>query len=756
MNRTTNHKQNDIIDTSNEEDPVLPDSPFGRDWFSWRQAFIGALVTLTLLGTLVLSYFYYLSLDLPPIEQLQNFSPATATKVISRDGKVISELFTERRVLISMEEMPVDVRHALLAMEDHRFYEHWGVSMRDFARAVVVNLATMRFTQGFSSLTQQLARNLYDTIGFKKTISRKLKEVITAIQIERTYTKEEILEMYLNSIHFGHGTYGIQAAATKYFGIDARRINLEQAALLVGVLPSPARYSPITHPDRAFRRRNIVLKSMVIRGFLDQEEYDNIKYEPLSVKRRVVNQGYAAYFTENVRQIMERIDEDLGINLYRDGLEIHTTLDSRMQDIAERVFMEEIHNNQKYLDRAYLESDSLIAMAVDTTVYPVDSVIAMIEGDLPIPDELKSALLVQGALVVLENDTGNILALVGGRKDYPDYWNRATQAARQPGSTFKPMLYLTAIENGYPVSHQLLNQSLASTGDTRISSVIDTSYWDPQNDDGSSSGLMTLREGLRWSKNLVSARMIQELVTPAQVVQTAKRLQITTSLRAVRSISLGSSEVYPLELAASYASIANRGVWVEPISVMEVVDRRGKVLRQFIPERKEVIREDQAYILLDIMKGVMRGTAGSTNWKYGFSRPAAGKTGTTDNFTDAWFVGFTPFLTACVWIGVDDNLTLGDERYGGEAALPIWARMMREIHREFELSPNADWPMPDGVVVMDICKVTKDLPTKYCPRERELFIEGTEPPDQCQVHTGQNQRRYNPKDDIFLKGGNRP
>ncbi len=747
-------KYGDIKNPAAAEEPVIRPggtqaSPADKPPNGWRRAFRNALVTLMTVGAIITAYLWHLSSDLPSLRQLQDFSPAVATKIISRDGKVIEELFTQQRVLIPGRMMPVDVRHALLSMEDKGFYDHWGVSMRSVARAVLVNIASLRYREGFSSLTQQLARNLYDTIGFRKTITRKLKEVLTAIQIERTYTKQEILVMYLNSIHFGHGTYGIQAAAQKFFQVEARDLGLEQAALLIGALPSPARYSPLTHPDRAFKRRNLVLKVMAERELIDWEEYERIRYKPIDVSRPRSAPGFAPYFTEHVRRKMELEDERLGINLYRDGLEIHTTLDSRMQEIVERVFMDEIQQNQAVLNESFLSADSLIYSVIDTTVYPLDSVKAMIRGEIPIDERLVDRLLVQGAVILLENDTGHILAMVGGRMDYPDYFNRATQARRQPGSTFKPILYMTAIDKGYPVSTQLLDQSLASTGDAFVDS--DTSYWNPLNDDGSSSGLVTLREGLQHSLNTVSSRIIQELVTPMQVATMAKRFHISTPMRAVRAISLGTSEVLPLDITAAYAVVANRGVWVEPIAVVKVVDRRGKVLRKFIPERREVIREDKAYILLDLMKGVINGgTGGSLRWKFNFNRPMAGKTGTTDGWTDAWFIGFTPQLAAGVWLGVDDpRVSLGEKRYGNVAALPIWARIMKEIHQTFNL-PATNWKMPDDVVVMEVCQITKDRPTKYCPREKELFLEGTEPPDQCQAHTGVDTRRYHPDDDIFL------
>ncbi|MCH7574510.1 MAG: PBP1A family penicillin-binding protein [Candidatus Marinimicrobia bacterium] len=721
----------------------------------WRAAFKQAFLLIVAGGVFLTGYLAFLARDLPSLRQLQDFSPATATKILSRDGKLISELFTQQRVLISLDKMPVDVRHAAISMEDRKFYDHWGVSMRSVARAIMVDLSTLSFSQGFSSLTQQLARTLYDQIGFRKTVKRKIKEILTAIQIERTYTKNEILEMYLNSVHFGHGTYGIQAAAREYYQKDARDLSLEESSTLIGVLPSPANYSPKRHPDRAFWRRNLVLRSMVGQGYIAEDEYERLRYKPMAVQEREPVPGYAPYFSEYVRRMMEKEDDQLGINLYRDGLSIHTTLDTRMQDIAERIFQEEIDRSQAVLNKAFLEDDSLIYSVIDTLLYPMDSLKMIIRGELRVPEDLRDRLLVQGAFILLENDTGNILAMIGGRGDYPDYFNRASQAQRQPGSTFKPMLYITAIDKGFPVSTLLLNQSLASTGhdlvDRQPGALVDTSVWNPQNDDGSSSGLVTMRIGLKRSLNIISARMIQELVTPVEVVKMAKRFQFTTPMRAVRAISLGTSEVIPLEITASYAAVANHGVWVDPIAVSRVVDRRGKTLREFIPERKEVIRADKAYLLLDLMRGVMNGGTGSrARWMYQFNRPAAGKTGTTDNWTDAWFIGFTPHLSGGVWFGVDDpRVSLGKNQYGNEVALPVWARIMREIHQTFDL-PRSSWKMPDGLATMKICAVTKDRPTAYCPTEREIFLTGTEPPDTCEIHTSIDTETYDPDDDIFL------
>lgn len=297
------------------------------------------IILLILVGTVGgLIYVWILSRNLPSLEQLENFDPDLVTRIYSSDGVLLKELYTQRRIFVDLEEMPKHLRDATVASEDRRFESHWGISMRDVMRAIVINTLTLSYRSGFSSITQQLARNLYDTIGFRKTITRKLKEVITAIQIEKTYTKEEILEMYLNSVHFGHGTYGAQAAAKRYFQKDVEHLSLSESALLVGVLPAPAHYSPINHADEAKRRRDVVLRLMRDQGKITQSQYNEARVMELRVKEERDDLGTAPYFTEHIRRLLEKEDEVLGINIYRDGLEIHTTLDSRMQKAPKRRF----------------------------------------------------------------------------------------------------------------------------------------------------------------------------------------------------------------------------------------------------------------------------------------------------------------------------------------------------------------------------------------------------------------------------------
>lgn len=680
----------------------------------------------------ILVYLVILAQDLPSIDQLENYDPDLVTRIYSADGVVLNELFLEQRVFVSLDQIPKHMQAAVIASEDRRFRDHWGISLRDVLRAVVINTLSLSYRQGFSSLTQQLARNLYDTIGFKKTLTRKIKEVITAIQIERTYTKDEILEMYLNSIYFGHGTYGVQAAAKRYFGKDASELTLDESALLVGLLPAPAYYSPVNHPERALRKRDVVLRVMRDQGVITEEEYAEAKSLPLDNILHVEPEGKAPYFTEYVRRFMEKEDDRLGVNIYRDGLKIYTTLDSRLQTIAEQALLKTIRENQRKLNERLFNNEEEFSKLAYLNIFPEDTVKMMMEGKLPLYKELRNKLLVQGAFVALDPATGAILAMVGGRPDYLDQYNRAVQAPRQPGSVFKPFVYTTAIDNGYPVTKQLLNQPVVLNVQNAQG---EWEKWMPSNYDGSTGGLTTLREGIRNSINLVAIRIVQELVPATEVKATAQRMGITTDIRAVDAIALGTSEVYLLDVVGSYATFTNQGVHNQPYAVTRIEDRYGNVIKQYQTVQEEVLRAETAYLMTDLLRTVVdRGTGGSLRWKFKFYRPAAGKTGTTQNWTDAWFVGFTPQLAAGVWIGVDDpQVSLGRGQDGARAALPVWGRFMKAAYDTLKWK-RMDFVRPEGVKEYVICSVTKDKPTPLCPTEKELFIEGTEPTQVCKVH----------------------
>ena len=523
----------------------------------------------------IFGYIFYLAQDLPSLDQLENYDPDLVTRIYSADGKILDELYLEKRIFISIDQIPNNMKNALIASEDRRFYDHWGISMRDLFRAVVINIISLSYEQGFSSLTQQVARTLYDTIGFKKTIVRKIKEIITAIQIERTYTKSEILEMYLNNVHFGHGTYGVQAAAKRYFGKSASALTLGESAMIVGILPAPARYSPVRHPERAHYKRNVVLRVMRDQRYITSDIYSEARVIESENVIEFQAKGTAPYFTEYVRRIMEKEDDHLGVNIYRDGLKIYTTLDTRLQDIAEKSLMESIKSNQDKLNKRLFNDEEEFSQLAYHSIYPIDTVKMMMEGDSILYEELRNKLLVQGAFIALDPTTGAILAMIGGRPDYHDEYNRAVQAKRQPGSVFKPFVYTTAIDNGYPVTKQLLNQPLVLRV---LNAEGEWEKWMPRNYDGTTSGLTTLREGIRKSVNLIAVRMVKELVPAAEVKAMAERMGLTTNIRAVDAIALGTSEVYLLDVVNAYSAFANKGVLNQPFGISKVEDRYGNTI----------------------------------------------------------------------------------------------------------------------------------------------------------------------------------
>tara|TARA_B100001013_G_scaffold92125_1_gene51310 strand:+ start:1375 stop:3480 length:2106 start_codon:yes stop_codon:yes gene_type:complete len=677
-------------------------------------------------------YIFILSRDLPSLERLENFDPDLVTRIYSSDEVVLHELFYQKRVFAELRDIPEHMRQATIISEDRRFKEHWGISLRSVARAIVVNVLSLSYRQGFSTLSQQLARNLYKSIGFEDNITRKLKEVITAIQIERTYTKDEILEMYLNTVHFGHGTYGVESSAKRFFGKTSSDLTLDESALLVGLLPSPANYSPIRYPKKALARRNIVLKLMLDHKFIDIEDYNYTMNKGLESIIDEPLPGKAPYFTEYIRRSLEKIDDELEFNIYRDGLKVYTTLDSKLQEIAEEVVMKSVKRNQEILNRRLFNDDEKFSKLGYFGIYPEDSVRLMMQGEAELYKELREQLLVQVAFVALDPKTGSILAMVGGRPDYHDQFNRAVQAARQPGSVFKPFVYATAIDNDYPVTTQLLNQPVVLNVQNANG---EWEKWMPRNYDESTGGLTTLREGLRRSLNLISVRLVQELVPAREVKNTAKRLGISTDIRAVDAIALGTSEVIPLDIISAYGVFASGGIYSHPLAITRIEDRYGNVIKKFSSVQEEVLRPSTSYMMTNLMKTVVdAGTGGSARWKYKFYAPAAGKTGTTQGYSDAWFVGFTPHLVAGVWFGIDDySISLGKMQDGSRAALPVWARFMREAYKTLELK-NTDFKRPDDVKTVEICSVSKKQSLGPCPVEKEIFIEGTQPVDKCRVH----------------------
>ncbi len=711
---------------------------------SWNRIILNVFFSsiIIVVGTIV--YLFILSKDLPSLDELQKFNPEQVTKILSSDGIVIKKLYTHKRDMIEISSIPIHLRNALLSMEDRDFYDHNGINIKGIIRAIVINITSLSTKQGASTLTQQLARNMYNDlsetykIGAKKTIKRKLKEFITALKIEQTYTKSEILELYLNSVYFGHGNYGIQSASIYYFGKDASELSLDESAILVGLLPAPARFSPRNHPERIHNKRDLVLRIMKERGYISDFEYDNSLKKPLPEKNYDYDNSLAPHFSEYIRRKLELIDNDLNVNIYKDGLNVNTTLNSKIQNILERNFEKVMKNNQKVFNKELLSNPLILKSIQKNNNIDLDSLKFILKNNLDIPKNLRNKLLVQGSAVVLNPKNGNVLGMIGGRSEdiYIDHYNRSTQSKRQPGSVFKPFIYLSAIENGAKPCTQLINQPL-------VFFIDDTTRWNPQNHDGSTGLQTSLRDGLKRSLNLISVRVVQELINPSKVKKTAEKFEFSTPIRAVDAIALGVSEVKLLDIAIAYSAIANNGILNEPLMITSILDNDGRNLKNFNPVSKEVVDEKSIFILRDMMKSVIdNGTGSSLRWKYKFYTPAAGKTGTTNNKTDAWFIGFTTDIAIAVWVGVDDpQMKLGEKQYGSKAALPIFANTIKEIYdlKEYQfynekvkLDKKSDWEMPDGVIEKNICKETCCLSTEWCDSYNEYFLEDNIPVDECE------------------------
>ena len=689
------------------------------------------LACLCLYAAGLAAVYLLFSDNLPDIDELETFQPKRVTKVYASDGQHLFDFKLENRELIrSFDEIPQAMRDALISVEDRRFFSHWGIDLHRIVGAVVENVKRRDPTaQGASTLTQQLARNLYRKVGTQRssdsfrevldTYARKIREQITAVHVERLYTKREILVMYLNTVFFGYDAYGLKSAARLYFDKEAADLEVEECALLAGLLKAPNTYSPFNNPDRALGRRNLVLEEMVKAGKLDAGEARRLSREPARIRRgrRSETYGLAPYFVEYVRQ---RLDDDYGPKLYREGYSVYTTLDATLQGIAEELFSTQIAAVQARVD-------------------------AWVARQAPAHRPDGGRALVQGAFVVMDPATGDILVMIGGRDFAESKFNRAHQAERQAGSSFKPFVYTAAIDNNrFPIDVYDDNSIVIEEADGTV--------WTPENYDHKFKGPVTLRQGLKESRNIIALKLAQDL-GPARVAQYARTMGIGTRINEFYAIGIGSSEVTLLDMVAAYSVFPNRGVYVKPVPVRRIEDSDGNVIFQSSPEKHAVLRPAVAVVMTDMMRSVMDevgGTGRSARFRHGFRWAAAGKTGTTNDYRDAWFLGFTPHLVAGVWVGVDDPRTGLASQAGAAAALPLWARFMKQVYDEVEpyhRQRRDRFEYPEELVeYRPVCEDTNRLATRYCPNQkREIFIRGGAMPDPCPRHgvddPGERRRR---------------
>jgi len=684
--------------------------------------------------------------DLPSLEELENPKSEMASVVYSDDGEVIHRFFNTNRRIVPLSEISPNAINALLASEDRRFYEHWGFDLVRTVKAMAINVATLSIQQGASTITQQLSRTLFLKTA-EQTYTRKLRELYTAVQIERTYTKSEILSMYLNTVYFGSGAHGIQAAAQTYFGKNARDLNVLEAATLIGILPAPNSYNPISRPQKALDRRNLILYNMKEVGYVSEDAYQKLIVTPIETKfTSVTDMGLAPYFTEEVRQYLQDEGDARGFNLYNDGLSIYTTIDSRMQDIANKVVVEHLDSIQVYFDKTFTWDPELVSILVqETTPYQnavlkkenPAQIMKRLRADKAFMDSLKNEKRwLQAAFVVLDPHTGFVKAWVGGKDFSKTKFDHVSQAKRQPGSSFKPIIYSVVIDKGYPPTYEVLNQPITIEDPT-----VPGGWWTPKNSEGDFGGMTTLRDALKQSLNLITIRLVIEIAKPSDVVQYAQRMGIKSRLQAVNSIALGSSEVTPLEMASAYGTFPNEGVHVDPVSVLRVEDINGNVVLENSPGSQEVFSKETAYIATSMLQTVMNeGTGAATRGRYKFYGPAGGKTGTTNEHGDAWFCGFTPDLTAAVWVGNDDrrihfqSMEFGQ---GARAALPVWAKFMKKVYERPDIRlEKANFIKPPGVFELQICRDSKKIATEFCPDTYvEVFTKLTAPTVPCDKHT---------------------
>jgi penicillin-binding protein 1A len=713
--------------------------------------------------------------DVPEISaRLDDYRPNTITRILARDGQTVGEFATERRIVVGYDQISPNLRNAIIATEDAGFNEHFGVSMTRVAITVLKDLLTGK-RQGASTITQQLARNVflqqYQLAGgrFEMSPERKIKEWIVAIQIEKRFTKPEIFTLYANQINLGHGAYGVEAASRLYFDKSAKDLTLEEAALIAGIIQAPGRLSPFVNPKAALMRRNYALQRMGDERYISDEESREAQERPLVLQGQPRPEpSIAPYFAEEIRKALE---QEYGADaLYQNGLQVQTTLDAELQEAANHALdrglraLDKRHSGFRKVRNIVAERRSLQTFTTDRWSRPIlegDIVPALVmsvapkggsgsarlrigshevdlpkaafkwtrkisaqdflnvgdvvqvevramQGGAPQTVALEQDPVVEGALLAIDNRTGQVRAMVGGFDFARSKFNRATQAKRQVGSAFKPFIYTTAIDRGYtPVSIFVDEPVSYDVGPNQP-------RYEPLNYDRMYEGPVTLRRALEDSRNVPAVKALAEL-GPPNVIKVASKFGLPPNMPPYLSLALGSVEETLWDMTSAYTAFPNQGVRMRPYSIVTIADREGNIIEENRPEPHEAIRADTAYVMTNLMRGVvLHGTAAAAanlNW------PLAGKTGTMDEYTDAWFIGFDPNITVGVWVGYDEKKPLGSNETGAQAALPIWMDFMKAyIDKRADRTNPPDFEAPGNIVFV---KLDNGID--------EAFINGTQP-----------------------------
>jgi len=610
------------------------------------------MMMVTILTVFGAASYFYFTHDLPSIETLRNYKPSGITKIFSDDGNVIGEFFYEKREVVALDRIPNYLIQAFVAGEDARFFHHKGLDYVAILRALFRNIFSGEIVQGGSTITQQVVKSLL--LSPEKSFARKIREGILAYQIEKYLTKEEILFLYLNQIYLGHGAYGVAAAAESYFGKAVEELNLAESAVLAGLPQAPSKNSPLLHPELAKKRQIYILNRMAEEGFITSSEATKASKTPYVIRsKEKPSVEYAPYFVEYVKRYVE---EKYGKNaLYRDGLQVFSTVDLHFQKTAEEAVeagLKEIEKREKY-------------PSTDISLAP------------------------EGALICFDLETGYVKAMVGGRDFKKSQFNRVSQARRQTGSAFKPIVYASALDKGFTPSSIIVDSPIVfEWGDKK---------WKPKNFEGRFSGPITLRNALTHSVNVVTVKIAQEVGTD-YIKSYAQKLGISSPLHNDLSMVLGSSSISLYELTKAYAVFANRGNLFKPIFIKRILDRDGNLLEENLPpfysaappKEEQLLTPQTAFLMTYLLEGVVKQ---GTGWRaQSLGRPVAAKTGTTDQFMDAWFIGYTPELLTGVWVGFDEESSLGENETGARAASPIWVAFMSKILKD---KPVKEFPAPE-------------------------------------------------------------
>ena len=775
------------------QDPFRQPPPY-RSWRWWQILLLGLGAAVLIGGLAVAGLVWHLSKDLPALEQLGTYQPSMVTQVYSSDKRLIGQFFIERRILTPVAEIPERLRRAVIAVEDVRFFEHPGLDYIGMLRAAWTNVRRGGKVEGASTITQQLARSLF--LSSERTFDRKVRELILAYKMELVLTKEQILELYLNQIYFGQGAYGVASAAQTYFGKDLSALTIAESAFLAGLPKSPNHYSPFKAYDRAKKRQEHVLARMEEAGFLTWAEREQAVAETLNFRRPGGVQA-APYFVEYVRQLLiAKYGEAM---VYKGGLKVFTTLNLEMQKAAEASFaagLRELDKRQGWRgplrtvdvtaptpstfaatsDQAVKVGDYregfVTKVAKDHYLVQVGTTVAKLAfddmawakrrltgsdtaKDVVLNPNLKQVLksgdvievmvkkvdrdvvhvqleqtpLVEGGLIALEPGNGAIRAMVGGYDFSRSEYNRAVQAHRQPGSAFKPIIYATAVNQGMSPASVILDAPVVYEQEQ------DEKTWKPENYGKKFHGMVSLRDALAQSHNLATVRLLDK-VGVKNVIEFAKTVGITSPLAADLSLGLGSSSVGLMELTSAYSVLLNQGSRAEPYVILFVKDNAGKVLEQAEPQALAVISKETAYLITSMMEDVIQKGTGQAAKV--ISRPIAGKTGTTDEFINAWFIGGAPNLVSGIYVGFDDRRSLGETESGAHAALPIWINFMKEALKQM---PVMAFTIPEGVTFVKVDSATGLLEGEQEGQAStvELFTKGSEP-------TQAAQRRLDPID----------